>query len=148
MQGATDWRGNTFGTLCACDERLSCRPAHCQGELPMSKENLSPRFGRRRFLALAGVTAGAAIIAQASSSAGGPTELPHLSPDDPLAVAEGYVEDSSKVDQARFPNHTPAQACVNCNLYPGPPDGFGPCPIFPGKAVSPAGWCAKYQKES
>lgn len=55
-----------------------------------------------------------------------------LSVNDPTAKALGYVETS--VVQGKN--------CANCSLYTGA-DGAapGPCAIFPGKAVTAAGYC-------
>src|SRR3981081_4498502 len=61
----------------------------------------------------AAVTAGIPIAAHA--------ELPKLDVNDPQAKALGYVEDSAKADQAKFPKHAASQKCNNCQLYQGKP---------------------------
>ena len=55
-----------------------------------------------------------------------------LSVDDPTAKALGYEETSAVA----------GKNCANCNLYTGTEgETSGPCAIFPGKAVTAAGYC-------
>ena len=69
--------------------------------------------------------------------------------DDGIASALGYREDGSKVDAAKFPQHKPDQACLNCNLAQGKAgDAWLGCSIFAGKAVSAKGWCAAWVKKA
>jgi superoxide dismutase len=43
------------------------------------------------------------------------------------------------------PNHRPAQACGKCNFYKGVAGAqWGPCLLFPGKAVHVDGWCSAF----
>lgn len=68
---------------------------------------------------------------------------------DPQAVALGYRNDTTKVDAAKYPKHTPQQDCGNCQLYQGKPgDAEGPCPLFGGKHVSAKGWCSAWVKKA
>lgn len=68
---------------------------------------------------------------------------------DPQAKALGYVHDTAKADQAKYPKHAAAQKCVNCQLFQGKPtDATGPCPLFAGKAVAAGGWCSAYAKKA
>jgi Rieske Fe-S protein len=99
---------------------------------------------RRRFLRL--VTAAALTVAAGESAA---AELPHVDPKDPTASALGYVEDTTKVDEKKFPQHKPTQKCGNCKLFTKQ-DGqeYGPCQLFPGKAVNEQGWCSGYQAKA
>ena len=52
--------------------------------------------------------------------------------------------DATTVDTAKFPKRAgdagATQFCDNCQLYQGG-DEWGPCSIFPGKAVAAKGWC-------
>lgn len=100
---------------------------------------------RRRFLSLC---AGAAVLTFAVRESDG-AELPHVAPTDPAARALGYVEDSAAADAKKFPQHKPTQACANCKLFTKQ-DGsqYGPCQIFPGKAVHETGWCGAYQAKT
>jgi High potential iron-sulfur protein len=83
--------------------------------------------------------AGGQVFAQAAN----------LSESDPQAAALGYKADTTKVDSAKFPKHTAAQACKNCQLYQGKPtDAAGGCPLFAGKQVAGNGWCSAYNKKA
>ena len=54
------------------------------------------------------------------------------------------TEDASKAPAP----HVAGQDCSNCNFYQGAATGFGPCQLFPGKAVNAKGWCAGYAKKA
>ncbi|RXZ38622.1 iron permease [Oxalobacteraceae bacterium CAVE-383] len=89
----------------------------------------------------AAVTAGMPVLARA--------DMPLVSDTDPQAKAMGYVSDTSKADQKKFPKHTVAQKCNNCQLFQGKEgDAQGPCPLFAGKAVAGNGWCSAYMKKA
>jgi len=99
---------------------------------------------RRRFLQLSVVTVGASTLGVSAYAQ--PAKLPES---DPQAVALGYKEDTTKVDKAKYPKHTPAQMCKNCQFYQGKPaDQAGPCPLFGGKLVRANGWCSAYVKKA
>lgn len=117
----------------------------------MSSSKTERRDGsRRRFLALAGVTGAAVLVGvrpQAALAQG--AAPPHLSEADPTAKALGYVEDASKVDKTKFPAYKAGAHCATCNFFTGKPtDAYAPCQIFPGKAVSGAGWCASHSPKA
>ena len=67
-----------------------------------------------------------------------------LSPQDPTAVALGYVADASTVDAAKWPQKTDGSQCSNCVLYAATDGGLGKCSIFPGKLVNANGWCSAW----
>lgn len=68
---------------------------------------------------------------------------------DPQAVALGYLHDSSKVDNKKYPKHAATQLCNNCQLYQGKPaDAWGGCPLFGAKQVNGKGWCSAYVKKA
>ena len=68
---------------------------------------------------------------------------------DAQAVALGYVSDTSKADAKKYPKHTNAQKCNNCQLYAGKAsDAWAACPIFGGKQVAGNGWCSAYAKKA
>jgi hypothetical protein len=97
---------------------------------------------RRRFLKLAAGTAAVAVVV----SGGLPLvaradDAPHVSADDPTAKALGYVEDATAT---KDPKHKAGDTCANCQFYSGGATGFGPCQLFPGKAVSAKGWCISH----
>lgn len=96
---------------------------------------------RRRFISLVPLL-GAAAFTRAA-------DLPAVDDNDAQAKALGYVHDTKKADSAKYPKHTVAQKCGNCQLFQGKPaDASGPCPLFAGKAVSSAGWCSAYIKKA
>ncbi|GLQ98696.1 high-potential iron-sulfur protein [Dyella mobilis] len=96
---------------------------------------------RRRFLKLAAGTAAAAVVIGGLPRVARADDLPHLSDADPTAKALGYVEDASTT---KDPKHKAGDACSNCQFYSGGATGFGPCQLFPGKAVSSKGWCISH----
>lgn len=100
---------------------------------------------RRIFLLQAAVAGGAAIAATTASA-----EAPAaVSEKDPTATALGYVADTTKADQKKFPAHAAAQKCGVCALYQGKAgDAKGPCPIFAGKLVASTGWCSSWTKKA
>lgn len=96
---------------------------------------------RRRFLKIAAGTAAAAAVVGALPRLARAADLPHVSPSDPTAKALGYVEDASTT---KDPKHKAGDSCANCQFYSGGATGFGPCQLFPGKAVSAKGWCVSH----
>lgn len=100
---------------------------------------------RRQFLQLAVFGAGAAAMSTILIGKARAADLPHLTLDDATAKALGYVEDSTTVDAAKFPNHKPNQKCMGCQQYQGTAGSeYGPCTLFTGKAVHFKGWCAGF----
>jgi hypothetical protein len=96
---------------------------------------------RRRFLKLAAGTAAAAVVVSGLPRIARADDLPHLSEADPTAKALGYVEDASTT---KNPKHKAGDTCSSCQFYSGGATGFGPCQLFPGKAVSAKGWCISH----
>ncbi|QAU23435.1 twin-arginine translocation signal domain-containing protein [Dyella sp. M7H15-1] len=97
---------------------------------------------RRRFLKLvAGGTATVAVAMSGLPRLVRADDLPHLSEADPTAKALGYVEDAT---MTKDPKHKTGDTCANCQFYSGGATGFGPCQLFPGKAVSAKGWCISH----
>ena len=91
---------------------------------------------RRRFIkgVAATITVGGIAVRA------GAEDLPKLSEDDPTAKALGYVHDATTVDASV---RAAENFCSNCQLYQS--DGeWGPCAIFPGKAVAAKGWCKSW----
>ncbi|OZB59134.1 MAG: High potential iron-sulfur protein [Lysobacterales bacterium 14-68-21] len=105
----------------------------------MSKEESIE--SRRRFLKIAAGTAAAAAVIGTLPRVARAADLPHVSESDPTAKALGYVEDASTT---KDPKHKAGAICANCQFYSGGPTGFGPCQLFPGKAVSAKGWCVSH----
>lgn len=102
---------------------------------------MSNSMNRRNFVKATIGTIAAIPVVQAFAEG----EMPMLAVDDAQAKALGYIEDSSAVDSAKHPNHSPEQLCVNCALYTGDAESeAGGCGIFPGKLVAANGWCVAY----
>lgn len=100
---------------------------------------------RRQFV-LHVVAAGAAV---ASLDARAQGAGPKVSESDPQAVALGYKDDTTKVDDKKYPKHAAEQKCANCQLYQGKPsDALAPCALFPGKQVAGPGWCSAWNKKA
>jgi len=99
--------------------------------------------GRRHFLGLAGTAAGAIALASALPRQARADDLPHLTLDDATAKALNYTEDATKAPAP----HQAGQACSNCNFFSGT-GAYGPCQLFPGKAVAAKGWCSGYAKKA
>lgn len=98
---------------------------------------------RRIFLAQA--VACSAVVATGASAQG----APKLDEADPQAVALGYKNDTTKVDDKKFPKHTAEQKCNGCQLYQGKAtDATAPCAIFGGKSVTANGWCSAWVKKA
>jgi hypothetical protein len=96
---------------------------------------------RRRFLKAAAGTAVAAAMIGSLPRVSRAADLPHLADSDPTAKALGYVEDASKSTDAK---RKAGDVCSNCQFYTGAPTGYGPCQLFPGKAVNAKGWCVSH----
>ena len=104
------------------------------------------RPSRRQFLVrVANAFAGAAVWL--SVPLGANEALPHLTLNDPTAVALHYTDDASRIDPTKDPTHLAGTMCANCRLYQGGNATYGPCQLFPGKLVSSRGWCMGYQKK-
>ena len=97
---------------------------------------------RRHFVRIAAAGAAGIPLVLLTRNALG-QDLPKLSLDNPTAQALGYVHDASTVSEAERGGE---RNCANCNLYTQPDAEWGPCGLFPGKAVSAAGWCKGWVK--
>jgi hypothetical protein len=81
--------------------------------------------------------------ANAAAAAAG---LPHLAEADPAAKTLAYVEDATQAE--KIAGFVPGSRCDNClQLQGNAGDPFRPCPLFPGKLVSAAGWCKSWTPE-
>lgn len=99
----------------------------------------------RRVFVLQAVACGTALAAMGAAHA----QAAMVNEKDAQAVSLGYVADTNKADAKKYPKHTAAQMCGNCQIYAGKPgDAAGPCAIFPGKAVSSKAWCSAYAKKA
>lgn len=103
---------------------------------------------RRRFITGAGTALGAVVLVSALPRHARADDLPHLAPSDATAQTLGYVEDATKADKAKFPNYAAGDTCANCNFFQGAVAAWGPCQLFPGKAVNAKGWCSAHAKKA
>jgi hypothetical protein len=144
MLSNTDIDPREAGSLCSKINGCASSEQRCQPtkEMLMNANNPS-NAGRRRFVALAGAGVGAAALCNALPRVALADELPHQTLDDPTAKALNYTEDASKAPAP----HQAGQNCANCNFFHGGATGFGPCDLFPGKAVNAGGWCTGYAKK-
>ena len=105
---------------------------------------------RRDFVVSVGTVVGSAVfLAGPLTSVVVAGTLPHLTTQDPQALALHYTENASTIDASKDPSHAAGAKCANCKLYQGSNGApFGPCQLYQGKAVSANGWCMGYQKKA
>lgn len=100
---------------------------------------------RRAFL----MTVAAGTSALAASQSMALAAEPELQDTDPQAVALGYNQDTSKIDAKKYPKHTTAQHCSDCQLFTAMGTApTGHCQLFPGKLVHTNGWCSAWTKKA
>lgn len=109
----------------------------------MSSKDENTMLSRRHFLVTAGCVALASVVAGVPINAAA-ADLPHVAEADPAAQALGYKEDAGQVDSAKSPTYKKDAVCASCQFFQNGSGGFGPCQMFPGKAVSAKGWCSAY----
>lgn len=69
-------------------------------------------------------------------------ELVPLRPEDPEAMAFGFVQQAEKVDAAAHPTFQAGQRCATCSQYEGAEEqASGGCAIFAGRSVPAGAWC-------
>ncbi len=103
---------------------------------------------RRNFLFKLALSAGAPALLCSRAMAQTPPPAVKLEENDPTATALGYKADTTKVDAAKYPNHTNEQKCSGCALYQMKAgEALSPCLAFGGKLVTPDGWCAAFAKK-
>lgn len=100
---------------------------------------------RRRFLKLTAVVTATTVALGCLPRPVRAAQLPPLSVADLTARALGYVEDAGKTSN---PRHKAGDSCANCRFYSGGPTGYGPCALFPGKAVNARGWCVSHAQRN
>lgn len=112
----------------------------------MTDKTKSINSSRRQFVISSGGAIGVAALAGVlSSRAAQAADLPHVGANDPQAVAFSYTEDAKTSKHAKY---VAGSECLNCDFYQarGTTAPYGPCMIFPGKAVNSHGWCMNYVK--
>jgi hypothetical protein len=72
-------------------------------------------------------------------------EAEHVKETDANAVEVGYRQNSSTVDETKFPNHTSDQKCARCILFNNPTGApWAGCIVFLPKLVAATGWCNQW----
>lgn len=100
---------------------------------------------RRKLLHITGTAALAVPASQIlMNTTGLAQDAARLQPDNPTAVALGYVHDTTQVDPTQNPRHEITQTCSNCTLIQASEGEWRPCAIFPGKTVNANGWCKSW----
>ena len=95
---------------------------------------------RRVFMLVVGAIGATAAVSPARAQT-------HLDEKDPQAAALGYVEDTAKVDEAKFPKHAASQTCSRCALGQfKTSESYANCTLFAGKQVNAQGWCSAFVK--
>lgn len=73
--------------------------------------------------------------------------LPRIDLDDTADKALQYAHDAGTVDIAVRGGAD--RNCISCRFYTGGEGAdWGPCGLFPGKAVNASGWCAGWVAKS
>lgn len=108
----------------------------------------APNPDRRHFVVGAMAAVGMAAFAIVRPRSAHADDLPHLTSADSTAQTLGYVEDATKADKAKFPTYAAGDSCANCNFFQGGSTAWGPCQLFPGKAVNAKGWCSAHAKKA
>ena len=100
------------------------------------------RFDRRTLLKNVLVGVAALPAANLMRDAAAQDAVPHISEQDSLAVAMGYVHDASQLDPNKVPQFKPGAKCANCAQLAGNEgDQWRPYNLFVGKLVNADGWC-------
>jgi len=106
-------------------------------------------IGRRALLkaAMAGAVA-VSVTGLSGQAHAADAALVPLTPTDPTASALGYSEDSTKVDEKKYPLHKATQVCSTCVQFKGKAgDARGGCNIYAGKSVNSHGWCSVWAQK-
>jgi hypothetical protein len=97
---------------------------------------------RRVFMLVAGAISATAAASLARAQT-------HLDEKDPQAAALGYVEDSARADEKKFPKHAASQNCASCALGQFKTgESYANCTLFAGKQVNAKGWCSAFVKRA
>jgi hypothetical protein len=107
---------------------------------------MTNRISRRAALKCLATAAGTLALVETTQAA---AAKPHVTLQDPTAIALGYVEDATKVDAKKNPTYKAGSNCANCLQSAGglASDAWRPCNLFPNKLVNAKGWCKVYVKK-
>jgi hypothetical protein len=97
---------------------------------------------RRTFIIQAALAAGSLGCAGVSRAA-----VKKIDESEPKAKSLGYRNDTTQVDRARFPKHSPSEKCNGCMAWLGTKsDAWAECDLLPDRSVAAVGWCSSYVK--
>lgn len=103
---------------------------------------------RRKFLLRLVTSVGTPALLWGRAHAQAPPPPVKLEENDPIALALGFKQDTTKVDAQKYPLHTNDQKCSGCALYQEKAgEALSPCTVFGGKLVPPGGWCSGFAKK-
>ena len=74
-----------------------------------------------------------------------PPALQELREDEVVARSLGYKKDAAQVDRQQFSDFVPGQRCGACRLASPRSAEVLACGAFPGRSVTPNGWCARFE---
>jgi len=97
---------------------------------------------RREFFVKLVPLAGAAALLPRVALA---QNVPAMTEADPMGKAMGFVLDTAKADQAKYPKHANDQTCASCLHFTKPGADSAKCDLF-SKTVPKGGWCGGYSK--
>ena len=90
------------------------------------------------------VMAGTTVLTTQAHAQATPSPDP-VKETDAYPKSMGFRLKTENVDQAKFPRHTVAQKCSECQLYSGKPgEPLGTCSFFK-RPVPPEGWCRNFK---
>jgi hypothetical protein len=93
------------------------------------------------------LASGASLLAAASTASR--AAAPKVDEADPQAAALGFKQDTTKVDNQKYPKHAATQHCGSCQLFQGKAqDASGGCALFAGKEVMANGWCSAWTQKA
>jgi len=100
---------------------------------------------RRRFVK-AGLAGVVGLQLGGASHRAAAAERPRLDGTDPTAKALAYVHDASALDDAA--RGGAGRICKTCRFFTDATASWGPCSLFPGKAVAGEGRCKGWVAKS
>jgi High potential iron-sulfur protein len=99
-----------------------------------------PTFNHSRRAMLRQAAVGLSVISVSMLSSAARAADSLLNEQDPEAKRIQYVEDASRVPEAK----SSGANCANCSVYTAMGDTQGSCGLFKDKLVKAAGWCKSW----
>ena len=112
--------------------------------MSIDRKGLSRRSFVKKSVVSVGALTAAGLLGPGAAQA---EDLPHVDENDSTAKALKYAHDAGQVDAATRGGDD--RICGNCQFYTGEAGSeWGPCTLFPGKAVNANGWCSAWAKKA